>query len=559
MQITDNKIKKVVAYCRVSSQEQTEGYSLDTQEKFCRKFADDNGYKVIEVYRDEGKSGTSLNRPALQDLLAKCQEDKDINAVVVQETDRLARNTKDHLTIRAMLKKAGVKLISVAQPMLDDSPEGNMIDTILASVNQFQSDINSRKTKKGLQERFDSGWLPGWAPLGFIKKELENGKSIVVPDPEKWNLVKQAFKMYLTGNYSVVQITEKLYEQGLRSKTGVKVPYSVMTNILRNAFYCGLMQWSGQEKTGLHKPMISLQEHRQILSIMDAHNYHACRRRKHNFLLRGFVFCDICGQRFTADRHRADKISDYYHCSARSIEHSNKNQNVETENLEKQVEEKFKNIQFSKELIDLTIEKVKKFYQEKRKEVELQKRVLLNKKIRVEEKRRVAEEKLIAGTLPDEDFVRIRSRYKDEFSNLQGGLDELENKHEVDIDTARGVLMLSKNIYKAYKKAPYEIKRLYLGFFWDKFLVRNRKIVKAKPTELIEVLLRNKKIFAKKLQKQRSFKGDFLLRPNWLPSSTIFRKLILILENKEYMAMMKEKLMEIKEVYKSLQLTPNIV
>jgi hypothetical protein len=76
--------------------------------------------------------------------------------------------------------------------------------------------------------------------------------------------------------------------------------------------------------------------------------------------------------------------------------------------------------------------------------------------------------------------------------------------------------MLSRNIYKAYKKAPYEIKRLYLSFFWDKFLVRDKKIVKAKPTELIEVLLRNKKIFAKKLQKQRGFKGDFLLRPNLL-------------------------------------------
>jgi DNA invertase Pin-like site-specific DNA recombinase len=45
--------------------------------------------------------------------------------------------------------------------MLDDSPEGKMIDTIIASVNQFQSDINSRKTKKGLQEKFDSGWWPG--------------------------------------------------------------------------------------------------------------------------------------------------------------------------------------------------------------------------------------------------------------------------------------------------------------------------------------------------------------------------------------------------------------
>ena len=142
-------MQKALVYCRVSTEEQArEGYSLDAQEKFCRKYAEDNDFQVMEVFRDEGKSGTNLNRPALQDLLAKCQDDKSISFVLVQETDRLARNTKDHLTIRAILKKAEVKLISVAQPMLDDSPEGNMIDTILASVNQFQSDINSRKSQK---------------------------------------------------------------------------------------------------------------------------------------------------------------------------------------------------------------------------------------------------------------------------------------------------------------------------------------------------------------------------------------------------------------------------
>jgi len=508
-------MEKALVYCRVSTEEQAkEGYSLDAQEKTCSSFLKNNGYRIESVYRDEGKSATTLNRPALQDLLAKCQQDKDIDAVVVQETDRLARNTKDHLTIRAILKKAEVKLISVAQPMLDDSPEGNMIDTILASVNQFQSDINSRKTRKGLQEKFNKGWWPGWAPLGYINKKSGNDQKIVVKDPEKWHLIKRAFKMYLTGNYSVVEVVEKLHKKGLLSKTGVKVPYSVMTNILRNPFYAGIMKWNDQEKMGKHKPMITPEEYRQILTIMNVHNYHACRRRKHNFLLRGFVFCDICGQRYTADRHRAGKISDYYHCSARSIKHSNKNQNVETANLEKQVEEQFKNIQFSKEFINLTIEKVKKFYQEKRAENETQKRILLNKKMKIERKREIAEEKLITGILVDEDFVRMRDRFRGEINLIQNEIDKLENKHDINTDTAREALILARNVYKAYKKAPYEIKRLYLSFFWDKFLVKNRKIIKAKPTQLIEVLMQERKIFTTKTRE--GVKRDFRLTPNWL-------------------------------------------
>ncbi len=501
MNMLNNTIKKALIYCRVSTEDQArEGYSLETQEKLCSRFAQENGYQITEVYRDEGKSATTIDRAALQDLLVQCQQDKSVGAVIVQETDRLARNTKDHLTIRAMLKKAGVKLISVNQPMLDDSPEGNMIDTIIASVNQFQSEINSRKTKKNLQEKFDSGWFPGWAPLGYINTTV-NEKNIVTPDIEKWHLIRKALKMYLTGNYSASEIVDKLHEKGLRSKTGKKVPCSIMINTLKNPFYAGVMRWNDQEKKGRHEKMITLDEHKQILAIMSAHNCHSSRRRKYNFLLRGFIFCDICGQRYTAEKHRAGKITDYYHCSARSKKHSSKKQNISVEDLEKLVEEKFKDIQFSKELISLTVEKIKKFYNEKNSETESQKRILLNKRLKIEEDRRKAEKKLIAETLDDEDFVRMRDGFRDELKCVQNGLSELENKHDVDIDTAREVLIFSRNVYKAYQVAPYEIKRLFLAFFWDRIWVRNKKIVRVEPTRLIDTLIKEKKV---------------IIRDNWL-------------------------------------------
>ena len=489
--------KKALIYCRVSTEDQArEGYSLDAQEKLCDRFARAEGYQIVEIYRDEGKSATSLDRPALQDLLDQCQRDKSVGAVIVQETDRLARNTKDHLVIKAILKKAGIRLISVAQPMLDDSPEGIMVDTIIASVNQFQSDINSRKTKKGMQERFDSGWLPGWAPLGYINKTV-NDKKIIAPDPKKWHLVKEAFTKYLTGNYSALEISDILYEKGLTSKTGKKICNSIMIQTLKSPFYCGLIHWDGQEKEGKHQKMISMSEHNQILTIMNAHNCHGSRRRKYNFLLRGFIFCDICGQRYTAESHRSGKKTDYYHCSARSHKHSSKGQNMPTEDLEELVENKFKDIQFSKDFIDLTIKKVKKFYREKKVEDNQQKRMLLNKKLSIEKERDTAERKLLKGVIDDEDFLRMRRGWKEKLSNIQIELNNLETKHNVDVDTAREVLLFSKNIYKYYKKSPYEIKRLLLAFFWDRIWVRDKKIVRTEPTKLINALLEEQKIIVR--------------------------------------------------------------
>jgi DNA invertase Pin-like site-specific DNA recombinase len=495
-------MQKALIYCRVSTEEQAqEGYSLDAQEKFCRQFAQNNGYDICSVYRDEGKSGTKLDRPALQDLLARIQQDKSINAVLVQETDRLARNTKDHLTIKAILQKADTKLISVAQPMLDDSPEGNMIDTILASVNQFQSDLNSRKTKKGLQEKFDSGWWPGWAPLGYVNvasgnsQNGEGERKIVKKDEQRWHFIKEGFKMYLTGRYSVEYINDELYQKGLRSKTGKKLSHSIMTSTLKNPFYAGIMKWKDLEKKGNHPPMISTSQYKRVIQIMNSHNQYACRRRKHNFLLRGFVFCNICGQRYTAEKHRPAKQSDYYHCSAISKKHSNQGQNITVVDLENQVIEQFKNIQFSDEFIKLVLKRLKDLYFQQHEAISQKIQVLYNRKRAVEVKRDKAEEKLLAGVLSDDDFARLRTKFKAELDGIQSQIDGLSSQKEYDVDVIQEVVKLTRNIYKTYQTAPYELKRQYLGLFWERFLVQDKRIVKAVPTKLIQTLLQERHIF----------------------------------------------------------------
>lgn len=148
-----------------------------------------------------------------------------------------------------------------------------------------------------------------------------------------------------------------------------------------------------------------------------------------------------------------------------------------------------KKIQFSDGFISQVIQKVKAFYDEKKGEEEQEKRALQNKKIGIEKKRGIAEEKLISGVLDNDDFVRIRDRFRIELSHIQNSLDEIAAQREIDIETVRKVLLLSRNIYQGYITSPYEIKRLYLSFFWDGFYVRNKRIVQANPTMLIKALL----------------------------------------------------------------------
>ncbi|MCL5960386.1 MAG: recombinase family protein [Chloroflexi bacterium] len=525
-------MQKALIYCRVSTEEQAEkGISLDTQEQYCRSFAERNGYEVAAVYRDEGRSATNLDRPALQAMLTVVQHDKAIQAVIVQETDRLARNTIDHLTIRALLQKENTNLISVAQPMLDDSPEGRMIDTILASVNQFQSDLNRRKTTRGMQERFSKGWLPGWAPLGYLNQRV-NDKSIIVKDPSRWSLVRKTLKMYLTGNYSAFELAEILHKQGLTSRTGKRICNSIMTHTLRNPFYAGIVRWRGQERIGKHAAMITLAEHRRILQILDGHNLHACRRRKHRFLLGGFVFCNICGGKYTAEKHPLKGNVAYYHCnfngkSGRDRVHTNKGQNVEVSRLERQVEERFKEIQFSDAFVRSMMARLSEIYRRQKKETEAKRRALLNRRMGIERKRGIAEEKLLSGVIPDEDFKRIRVKIDQQLFEIQRQLYELDNQDDYDIDLIREILKLARNIHKGYRSASYELKRHYLALFWDRFFVQDKKIVRAVSTPLLDDLVREAKV---------------IIRSELCPNP----KLYITLANREYMATVRERLAEIR-------------
>jgi hypothetical protein len=143
--------------------------------------------------------------------------------------------------------------------------------------------------------------------------------------------------------------------------------------------------------------------------------------------------------------------------------------------------------------------------------------------------RETAERKLIAGVLEDEDYSRIRTRLREEESAIDSRIDELNEEEETDFETIREVLMLANNIYGTYKKAPYELKRLYLSIFWEGFWVRDRKIARSEPSKLI-----------KSMQDER----EIILRSDWCPSP----KLIIIFKDKEYMAGLREKLSEIKHL-----------
>ena len=123
-------------YVRVSTTEQVANNSLETQERACRDHCRKHGLEVERVFRDEGESAKTADRPALRAMLDFCvRESKrlDVTAVVVYKFDRLARVVADHTMITTALKDLGIRLHSATE-YTEDSPIGEFTETIVSAA-----------------------------------------------------------------------------------------------------------------------------------------------------------------------------------------------------------------------------------------------------------------------------------------------------------------------------------------------------------------------------------------------------------------------------------------
>ena len=158
-----------VVYLRVSTEEQVDNYSLETQETGCIQEAQRRGFKILQIFKEEGKSAKTIQgRPMLLELLALCSKrQREIDAVIIYRVDRLARQTIDYLQIRARLARMEITVISVNEPT-GDSPMDKLTETLLAGIAQFENEVRSERSKQGLRARFLSGLSNGLVPIGYL-------------------------------------------------------------------------------------------------------------------------------------------------------------------------------------------------------------------------------------------------------------------------------------------------------------------------------------------------------------------------------------------------------
>lgn len=482
-------------YTRVSTQRQAEeGYSLNQQAEACRRLAKQKGYKVLRVYREEGASGTSMARPQFQKMLARCGQDQRVKGVIIIHTDRLARNTLEHLSIKMILKRHHVELLSVLQPMLDDSPEGNLMDIVLAGVNEFYSRDLGRKISKGMMQKVKEGWYPIHPPVGYKnKRNSETNESTIVVDNARGPFMARAFTLYKTGKYSVQSLVEELYQGGMRSLNGKKIPVSVMAKSLSNIFYTGKMNYKGKIYQGRHKPLVSMDAYQEVQRVLALHNRGANRTRKHNYLLSGFLFCQNCGSRLTGEHHvkKSGLTFDYYRCNGSKDKVDQcKQPYSRVDNLEEQLAKAFDYVLLSDEYITCLRKAFEDTMANQSVPKKQQIKLLENRRQGIEKRMDRLEDHLLDGIM-DKDRVTIKyKRLKTDLATIEDQLYKIKNPPDkltqADIDA---IVDFVKKFGNTYRSLGLRSKKLYLKAFVSRVWVKDRKIVKIEYTDVMRAIL----------------------------------------------------------------------
>lgn len=314
--------KKAYIYIRVSSEEQVSNFSLDNQEDYCRKEAKNRGYVVADVFREEGVSAKTLNRPKLILLLEECRKNKkDISVVFIYKIDRISRDTFDFLAVKKKLAEYGIRIISVTEPT-EDSPTGEFLETLLAASAKLDNATKGIRSRDGMRNHLEAGWANGKAPVGYLNVTKDE-KQIIEPDPEQFELVKMAWREMATGAYSLETIALYMDKIGIKTRVGTRkmpVLFQHAQRIFRNKFYCGYIvsEKFNINKIGNHIPLIDEATFYKVQGILDKRSFTGgikYNKLNDNFPLRGHIICGGCGNKLTGSfsKGRSNTYA-YYYC-----------------------------------------------------------------------------------------------------------------------------------------------------------------------------------------------------------------------------------------------------
>lgn len=228
------KLKRVAAYARVSMETERLNHSLSVQVSYYSELIQKHpGWVYAGVFADDGITGTKMNRPEFQRMLAEC-EAGNIDIVLTKSISRFARNTVDLLETVRHLKELGIEVQFENEHISSLSDEGELMLSLLASFAQEEVRSLSENVKWGTRKRMQQGIPNGRFRIYGYRWEGDT----LVPIPEEAAVVRRIFQNFLDGK-SRLESEREFAAEGITTRGGYRWIDSNIKGVLTNITYTG--------------------------------------------------------------------------------------------------------------------------------------------------------------------------------------------------------------------------------------------------------------------------------------------------------------------------------
>lgn len=345
---------RVAAYCRVSTDNEEQATSYDTQIQHYREYIISKPeWELVDIYADEGISATNTKkRDDFNRMIDDCKLGL-IDLVITKSISRFARNTVDCLNYIRELKEMNIPVFFEKENINTMDAKGEVLITIMASLAQQESESLSQNVKLGMQYRFQQGkiMVNTTCFLGYDKDDKGN----LVINQKQAEVVKRIFREYLEGK-SILAICRGLERDKIKTSRGnARWHDSSVRKILENEKYMGdallqktytvdFLNKKRVKNNGImpqyyvedsHPAIISKEIFMQVQEeiarrgmLKDVHGRRKCFSAAHAFSQ--ITFCADCGAEFSRlhwNNHGkksivwrcSKRLEDYTKCSARTI------------------------------------------------------------------------------------------------------------------------------------------------------------------------------------------------------------------------------------------------
>ena len=466
-----NNQTNVIIYCRVSTDEQRKGTSVEVQEERLRGYCKYKGYNIIELpnFKEDESAKTFKKRPVMRSILSYIKSHKkEVNKLLFLRWNRFSRDLPQATNVVNDLLSMGVEPNAIEEEINFNSANWPMLLGVYIGQAQGDNISRSKATKDGIYGTASQGKCYNKAPRGYKNKHRVDNNGMVIEKyvefSEEANSIRKAFEEFAKGTISADYARRRYCPQ---------IAESTFLGMLRNPFYIGKIkvpEYNGIPShlvDGRHEPLISEDTFQKIQDLLDGKKKSKPKLSKPtnpDLFLRKFLVCPICGHSLTGATSRGNGGKYTYYNCCHNAKHIRKRAEEVNEGFAKYIGA----LKPSIEVLNLYKEVLKDLHGDSKREIQTEINKL-NKEVTTKQSQiESVEDMLIMDKSHSDRYNRILERYEKEVSELQTRISTLELSKRGNIEPKLSyAIMLINNIDSYIRDAPLETKIKLIGSIFD--------------------------------------------------------------------------------------------